>query len=190
MTYARRPEADEYPASMAGYVARIPPGEDILSVLARQVADFAARLGSVPEARGDHRYRPGKWSIKEVVGHLSDTERVFTYRALHVARSDPAPLTTFDDKAYVPELYASERSLASMAAEWRSSRESTLALFRNLPERAWSRRGTVDGAPVSVRALAWIVAGHTDHHLETLAARYGLGGTDSGDGAEVEAPVP
>jgi hypothetical protein len=185
MTYARRPETDEYPPSMAGYVGRIPAGADILAFLATQRERMSARLAGVPEAFGEHRYQPGKWSVKEVIGHLSDTERVFAYRALRIARADATPLAVFDDKAYVRELHAGERSLASMVTEWSASREATLALFTNLPEAAWARRGTAGDAPVSVRALAYITAGHTDHHLEIFGSRYGLPGADP-----AQAPAP
>jgi hypothetical protein len=178
MTYSLRPETDEYPPSMAGYVGRIPAGEDILALLAAQQEQLAARLTGVPETFGEHRYQPEKWSVKEVIGHLSDTERVFAYRALRIARADATPLASFDDKAYVRELHTGERSLASMVTEWSASREATLALFANLPEAAWVRRGTAGDAPISVRALAYITAGHTDHHLEILGLRYGLPGTD------------
>lgn len=180
--YSTHPEPDEYPASMAGYVRRIAAGADILGVLAAQRERLVAALGSAPETFGEHRYRPEKWSVKEVVGHLADTERVFACRALRLARGDRTPLPSFDDKAYVPELHAGERSLSSMVAEWSASRGATLALFGNLREAAWTRRGVAGDAPVSVRALAYITAGHTDHHLEALGSLYGLAAPDPGQG--------
>jgi hypothetical protein len=177
MTYARRPEPDEYPSAMAEYVGRIPAGADIPALLATQREQLVASLTAVSESFGDHRYRPEKWSVKEVIGHLADTERVFAYRALRIARCDATPLPSFDDKAYVLEQHAAERTLSSMVAEWSVTREATLSLFENLPEAAWARRGTAGDAPVSVRALACITAGHTDHHLEILGSRYGLPGS-------------
>src|SRR5207253_4155606 len=160
------PEHDEYAPSLAGYVARIADHEDVVAVLADQVAHVGERFERMPEARGDYRYAPDKWSIKEVVGHLSDTERVFAYRALRIGRGDTTPLPSFDDQAYVLELRAEGRALADLAAEWGDVRRATLALFRNLPPAAWERRGIASDQPISVRALAYIIAGHVGHHLE------------------------
>jgi len=172
MTTAPRPGVDEYAAAFADYVARIGDGEEIVAVLAGQLDQVLARLGRIPEARGDYRYAPEKWSIKEVVGHLSDTERVFAYRALRVGRGDTTPLSSFDDQAYVAEAQAGDRTLAGLAAEWGDVRRATLALFPNLPPAAWHRRGIVGDHPISVRALAYVIAGHVRHHLEVLEARY------------------
>lgn len=168
-----RPGADEYAPSFAGYVARIADDEDVVAVLASQLNQVVARLEGIPESRGDYCYAPGKWSIKEVVGHLCDTERVFAYRALRIGRGDTTPLPSFDDKAYVAEVRAGERTLADLAGEWGDVRRATIALFRNLPAPAWRRRGIASDQPISVRALAYIIAGHVRHHLEILDARYG-----------------
>ena len=167
-----RPGADEYAPSFAGYVARVAEDEDIQAVLAGQLDEVLARLDRVPESRGGYRYAPGKWSIREVVGHLSDTERVFAYRALRVGRGDSTPLPGFDDQAYVPEQRADDRSLAGLVEEWGHVRRATLALLRNLPAAAWHRRGIASDQPISVRALAYIIAGHVRQHLEVLEARY------------------
>ncbi len=167
-----RPDADEYAPQFAGYVARIEGGEDVLAVLEKQRRQVVARLERLPEARGDYRYAPAKWTIKEVIGHLSDTERVFAYRALRIGRADPTPLSSFDDQAYVAEMQAKGRRLADVMSEWSDVRRATLALFRNLPPQAWERRGRACEQAVSVRALAYVIAGHTRHHLETLADRY------------------
>lgn len=173
MTATPRPGTDEYAPPLGGYVARIGDDEDVVAVLATQHTQLVARLEAIPAARGDYRYAPDKWSIKEVVGHLSDTERVFAYRALRIGRGDTTPLPSFDDQAYVPEMRAGERTLADLAAEWGDVRRATIALFRNLPASAWSRRGVASDQPISVRALAYIIAGHVRHHLEVLDARYG-----------------
>jgi len=167
-----RPGADEYAPSFAGYVARVAENEDIVAILANQLDQVLAWLDRIPAARGDYRYAPEKWSLKEVVGHLSDTERVFAYRALRIGRGDTTPLPSFDDQAYVLELRAEARSLADLAAEWGDVRRATIALFRNLPAAAWQRRGIASDQPISVRALAYIIAGHLGHHLEVLEARY------------------
>lgn len=167
-----RPGGDEYAPHFASYVAHIGEEEDVLAVLARQLDRVVATFAGIPEARGDFRYEPGKWSMKEVVGHLSDTERVFTYRALRFARGDTTSLSSFDDQAYVRKMRAGERVLADMVGEWCDVRRATLALFRGLSASAWRRRGMASDEPISVRALAYIIAGHTLHHLEVLDARY------------------
>jgi hypothetical protein len=171
MITTHRPGADEYSSSLAGYVDQIDPDEDILWLLDSQL-DQA--LGWLEEAgpRGDYRYAPNKWTIKEIVGHLCDTERVFAYRALRVGRGDTTPLPTFDDQAYVAAAEAGSRTLADLTAEWGDVRRATLALFRNLPAEAWQRRGTASDQPISVRALAYVIAGHVRHHLRVLEERY------------------
>jgi hypothetical protein len=172
MTTTMRPEAGEYAPSFAGYVARVAEDEDVVAVLATQLDQALALLGRIPEARGDYRYAPGKWSVKEIVGHLSDTERVFAYRALRIGRGDSTPLASFEDQAYVGASRAGDRALADLAAEWADVRRATLALFRSLPAEAWQSRGTASDQPISVRALAYIIAGHVRHHLQVLEERY------------------
>lgn len=167
-----RPGHDEHAPAFAGYVARIGDDENIVTVLADQLDEVLARLGAVPESRGEYRYAPGKWSLKEVIGHLADTERVFAYRALRIARGDTIPLPAFDDQAWVAEMGAGERTLADMVEEFGIVRRASLALFRHLPPAAWLRRGIASDHPASVRALAYIVAGHARHHLEVVEARY------------------
>jgi hypothetical protein len=172
MVTTPRPGAEEYAPAFADYVSRIADDEDIVAVLASQIDQFLARLHAIPELRGEYRYAPGKWSLKEVIGHLSDTERVFAYRALRIGRGDTTPLPSFDDQAYVAEVLAGERTVADLAAEWGHVRRATLALFAHLPAAAWQRRGTASDQPISVRALAYIIAGHVRHHVEVLEARY------------------
>jgi hypothetical protein len=172
MITTTHPGVGEYAPSFADYVGRIAEDEDIMTVLVTQLAQVLARLGQIPEARGDYRYAPDKWSVKEIVGHLCDTERVFAYRALRIGRGDSTPLPSFDDQAYVAEVRAGDRTLANLAAEWGDVRRATIALFRNLPAEAWQRRGTASDQPISVRALAYIIAGHVRHHLQVLEERY------------------
>jgi hypothetical protein len=169
-----RPGADEYGAPYAGYVARIPADADILGLLAQQQAETLARLMAVPDSRGDHRYAAGKWSVKQVILHLADTERIMAYRALRIGRGDSTPLPGFDQNLYAPASGADHRTTADLAQELTEVRQATLALFRHLPAAAWSRRGTASDTGVSVRALAWIIAGHERHHLAVLAERYGV----------------
>jgi DinB family protein len=172
MITTMRPGAGEYSAAFAGYVGRISEDEDIVAVLVAQLDQVLGRLGRIPEMRGAYRYAPDKWSIKEIVGHLCDTERVFAYRALRIGRGDSTPLPSFDDQAYVAESGAGDRTLADLVAEWGDTRRATISLFRNLPAEAWNRRGTASDQPISVRALAYVVAGHLRHHLQTLEERY------------------
>jgi hypothetical protein len=173
MTTVVRPEAGEVPQSYAGYVAKIRDGEDVMAVLADQLEEVTARFGRIPESRGGHRYAPGKWSIKQILLHLSDAERVFGYRALRFARRDATPLAGFEEDAWAPESGADQRTLADLGAEWADVRRATLALLRGLPASAWERRGISNGKEISVRALAYATAGHLRHHLEVMAERYG-----------------
>lgn len=168
------PGADEYSTYFGGYVARLPAGVDILDVLARQREELLARFRSVPEAKGAYRYQPDKWSVRQVVLHLSDTERIMAYRALRFARGDATPLPGFEQEAYVPASGADAVPLAELVAELAGVRLATLDLFRHLPAEAWTRRGTASDAPFSVRALAWVIAGHQIHHLGVLGERYGV----------------
>lgn len=172
MPTATRPTSAEYGAPLADYIRRIADAEDIQQVLAEQLDQVLGRLGRIDESRGTFRYAPEKWSIKEIVGHLSDAERIFAYRALRIARGDGTPLPGFDENAYVPEMRADGRTLADLTAEWADVRRATLALFRHLPEATWERRGAASGHPVSVRALGYAIAGHVRHHLEVLETRY------------------
>jgi hypothetical protein len=167
-----RPTADEYAPEFARYVACIAEEEDILAVLTRQHDEALARFGRIPAPRGDYRYASGKWSVKEIVGHLSDTERVFAYRALRIGRGDSTPLPGYDDQAYVPEQRAADRPLTNLVEEWGAVRQATLALLRNLPPAAWARTGIAGDHPASVRAISYVIAGHVRHHLEVLEARY------------------
>ena len=172
MITASRPPADEYAPALAGYITAIRDDEDVLAVLADQLDEVPNRLRSLSDSRGDYRYAPGKWSLKEVVGHLSDTERVFAYRALRIGRGDTVPLPAFDDQAWIAEMAVADVLLVEMVEEWEQVRRATLTLFRRLPPAAWSRRGTASDQPISVRALAYVIAGHTRHHLEVVVTRY------------------
>jgi hypothetical protein len=173
MIKVERPGPDEYDPAFAGYVARLEDGESVVAVLSDQIDGLSGPFDGIPQTRGDYRYAPGKWSIKEVIGHLSDTERVFAYRALRIGRGDATALPGFDDQSYVSEMSAEDRSLAEMIEEWRAIRSATLSLFQGLPLVAWNRRGTASDHTISVRALAYVIAGHTRHHIEVIDARYG-----------------
>ena len=166
-----RPSSSEYPPYTEGYISLVPDG-DIVVTLGKQLDDTLALIRSIPEARGDFRYAEGKWSIKEVIGHVIDGERVFAYRALRFARGDETPLAGFEQDDYVRGGAFNKRSLNDLANEYEHVRRSSLALFSNLDEEAWSRRGSANSNESTVRALAFIVAGHERHHVEILRSRY------------------
>ena len=167
---AERPGGGEFAPYYERYIGRVPDG-DVVELLERQAGEAAAYLRSAAE-KADHRYEPGKWSVKEVVGHLNDAERIFAYRALRIARGDQTPLPGWDENAYVPTGNFGARSLESLLDEWADLRRATLWLFRHLDAEAFARRGTANNHGVSVRALAYVTAGHIAHHLEILRSRY------------------
>ncbi|HEX5005271.1 MAG TPA: DinB family protein [Gemmatimonadales bacterium] len=166
-----RPAPTEYFSFYKSYVDEVPEG-DVLDTLVAQRDSTAALLAGVSEADAGFRYAEGKWSIREVAGHVADAERVFAYRALRIARGDPTPLAGFDENAWMPMAGFEARSLADVAAELRAVREATLALFRSIDQAAWGRSAVASGHPVTARALAWIIAGHERHHLRVLGERY------------------
>ncbi len=166
-----RPPADEYAPYQAGYVASVPEG-DIFEILSRQGTQFPDFLRSIGEARGGHRYASDKWSIKEMIGHVNDTERVFSYRALRFARGDETPLASFEQDQYVPVGNFNARTLASLADEFAHLRAATLDLYYHLEPDALARRGSASGFVVSVRAMAYVIAGHVAHHERVLREKY------------------
>jgi uncharacterized damage-inducible protein DinB len=169
-----RPGPDEFFEYYGKYIDLV-PGDDARPALRDQIEDTVRLLAPLDESKALHRYAPGKWSVKEVVGHLSDSERVFAYRALRMGRGDATPLPGFDEKTYVPAGRFDSRPLADIVHEFESVRAASLALFRGLGDEALLRRGTANGNSVSVRALAWILAGHELHHRRLLVERYGVG---------------
>jgi hypothetical protein len=175
VTVVRRPGSAEFAPFYAGYVARIPDGADPIQLLTAQVESVPAMLRAVPRDREAFRYAPDKWTIKDVVGHLSDAERVFSYRLLRIARNDPTPLPGFEEKDYVRFGGFDARSLAELTADWAVVRRSTISLVRGLGADVWERRGTASNHAVSARALLYIIVGHVEHHLAVLRERYGVG---------------
>ena len=168
-----RPEASEYAPYYARYVEAVPEG-DVLDVLAAQPGLFTQMAAVLPESRETFRYAPGKWSIREVVSHIVDAERVFGYRAFSISRGEAQPLPSFDENAYVSQSGADGRPLAALVEEFALVRAANLAVFNHLDGEAWQRVGTASGQPVSVRALAYITAGHAAHHLNVLRERYAV----------------
>jgi hypothetical protein len=167
----RRPEPEEVPPYYVPYLALVPEG-DLLSHLQGRLEVTPRFTGSISEERGVFRYAPGKWSAKEVFGHVIDIERVFAYRALRIARGDTTALPGFDEQLFVPAGGFDARTWADLADEYVQVRRATLSLFERLDEAAQSRRGTANGLSVTPRVIAYIVAGHELHHLEVIRTRY------------------
>jgi hypothetical protein len=174
-TLVPRPNADEFVEYYGRYIARVTE-DDPLAALESQIEETSRVLGAVPESGAGYRYAPEKWSIREVVGHLIDGERVFAYRALRFARADETPLPGFDENHYVRAAQSDRRTLASLVAEFRAVRAADVAMFRGFDAGAWTRRGAANNSPISVRALLYIIIGHERHHLEGLRTNYGLKG--------------
>jgi hypothetical protein len=166
-----RPLAGEYAPFYEKYVALV-AGADILSALEGQRLVTSQLLAARSEREGNFRYAPDKWSVKEVVGHVVDCERIFAYRALRIARGDQTPLSGFEQDDYVRNGGFAERTVAELAEEFTQVREATIALFRGLDEKAWQRRGVANNNEVTVRAVAYIVAGHELHHRRILEEKY------------------
>ena len=164
-----RPDSTEYAEFYKNYIARVPDG-NVLDFLAKQPAAYRQLLASVSDAAAQAETAPGKWSIKQVLGHICDAERVMTYRALRFARGDEQALLGFEQDDYVREANSNSRGLEELLAEFENVRRSTLSFFGSLPPGAELRHGVANGNPVSVRALAYIAAGHAQHHYEGLKA--------------------
>lgn len=166
-----RPEPNEYAPYYAGYIALV-PGDDAVAALEAQRLHMMQMLSARSEREGNFRYGADKWSVKEVLGHMADAERVFTYRAMRIGRGDQTPLPGFEQDDYVKNGGFGDRKLADLAEEFAAIRGASIALFRSLNDAAWMRRGTASGKEVSVRALAFMTAGHELHHQRILEERY------------------
>lgn len=166
-----RPGADEYAEYYGRYVARVPDGP-IVETLARQLEETMKLLAGVSEERSLHRYAEGKWSLREVLGHLVDTERVFADRALHFARRQPLPLPGIEQDDFVREGRFDARPFADLLRELETVRNATLTLFAGFDDDAWAARGIASECEFTVRAVAWIIAGHEVHHREVVRERY------------------
>lgn len=167
------PDADEYAPFYAGYIALVRE-RDAVGVLQRQIPVLRATIAGMTDEEGLVRYAAEKWSIKEVLGHLTDVERVMSYRLFRIGRGDPTPLSGFDENAYVRAGGYDGRPVRSLLVELESARASTLRLIDTIPPEAWSNRGAANGYPVSARALLFIIAGHVEHHFGLLRERYAL----------------
>lgn len=167
-----RPGADEHSAYYGKYVERVPDG-DLIALLREQIVETAGLLRRSRD-RADFAYGPGKWTVKQVVGHLADVERVMAYRALWIARADQTPLPGFDENAWVDNARFESRRLDDLVDEFEVVRASTVQLASHLEADEFARRGTSNGNPMSVRALFYIIAGHERHHVALFRERYNL----------------
>jgi len=166
-----RPTASEYASYYGTYIRLVPEG-DLLKLLEQQMESFCALMQEVPESAGDFRYAPEKWTLKEVLGHLVDTERVMSYRTLCIARGEQTALPNMDEDMYVSLGKFGRLPLQALVEEFAIVRKSTVALLSGLDEEAWLRRGTASGHNVSVRALGAIIAGHELHHRAIIVQKY------------------
>lgn len=169
-----RPQDGEYAPYARGDIEQV-AGEDIVETLARQAEEVAELLAPLDEGAANFAYAPGKWAVKQVVGHLADDERIYAYRTLCIARGESAPLPGFDENAYMAHAGFERRPLGEILEEYRIVRGATIALFRTFSPEAWLRRGTANGYSVTARGLAFHIAGHELHHLRILREKY-LGG--------------
>jgi uncharacterized damage-inducible protein DinB len=167
----KRPEPGEYAEFYANYISKV-PGSDVLGVLEAQRLQMQHLFAGRSERDGSFRYAAGKWTVKEVLGHITDTERIFSYRALRIGRGDQTPLPGFEQDDFVRSGKFAARMLTDLAEEFGAVRSASIALFRSFDEEAWSRRGDASEKEVTVRALGFITAGHQIHHRMILEERY------------------
>jgi len=172
-TQIAHPKTDEYPEFFKGYIGLVENEPDIVATLEQQKAVIAA-LGRMPAERASFRYADGKWSVKEVIGHMTDAERIFSYRLLRIARGDQTLLPSFDENSFAASSHAERRDAADLATEMAIVRESSLALVRSLEDQALGQRGTISAGPITARAQLFVIAGHFAHHVKVLKERYGV----------------
>jgi hypothetical protein len=173
MANVGHPDPAEYAPAYANYVGNVTE-DDVVAALEAQARETAALLARVDDEKASHRYAPEKWSVKQIVGHVTDGERVFGYRALAIARGDQASLPGFDENDYMRNADFDRRSIRELTEEYAAARQAMLTMFRGFSDEAWQRRGIANNAGVTVRALAHIVLGHERHHLNVLRERYGV----------------
>lgn len=173
MNASLTPDSSEYAPYYANYV-RHAFGSSLMEVLSCDTAHIKSLFDKLSETQGNYAYAPGKWTVKEVLLHCIDAERIFAYRSLRLLRGDTTPLPGYDQDPFVPASGAADRSLISIREEWKAVRASTLSLYQHAPVANLSLIGTASNGPVSARALAYIIPGHYLHHVEVLRERYGV----------------
>ena len=166
-----KPINEEFPSYFEKYIDLVSEGslEDALN---KQIEDTSALLSGISEKQANYRYALDKWTLKEVIGHITDTERIMSYRLLRIARGDQSPLAGYDDESYVKEAAFHSCSLPDLLKDFSAVRQSTVSLVRSLPEDVWSRKGIANNSEISVRALAYIIAGHELHHVKIIKDKY------------------
>ena len=166
-----RPLPGEYAEGYAIYIAEAGEG-DVLATLQAQQEEVAALFGGLSDAQGGFRYAPGKWSLKDLLQHIIDAERIFTYRCLRIGRGDATPMPGFDEDPYAAAAQADTRSITDLIAEWRALRTASLALFRSLPDAAWGNQGITNNRAITAHCIPYITLGHAAHHLTVIRERY------------------
>jgi hypothetical protein len=166
-----RPLPGEYTEAHARYIDAAPEG-DPLALLRSQMSEATALFVGLSEAQGAYRYAPGKWSLKDLIQHLSDTERIFAYRCLRIGRGDATPLAGFEENDYATAARAEEHSVADLLADFQVSRAAAISLFRSFPDAAWGQQGTSNGRAITARCVPYICLGHAAHHLDVIRQRY------------------
>jgi Methionine synthase I, cobalamin-binding domain len=166
-----RPQPAEYDAYYEKYVSLVPEDE-VITALAAQPDELEQLFRGVPEEKGTFAYAEGKWTVKESLSHIIDGERMFAYRALRIARGDKTPIEGFEQDGYIENSHANRRSIAELLGEFRLLREANVLFFRNLEPGDWLREGTANNVSISVRSLAWVMAGHVRHHIALFQERY------------------
>lgn len=170
-----RPQADEYAPFYAGYINQVPEDAELFSLLRTQPDELRALVSHLSDDAANTRPAAGEWSVKEVIGHINDTERVFAYRALRIARADATPLPGFEQDAFVNAADFNSRALANLVDEFDFQRRANVLCFEALSDDETARRGTASSNPISARALLYIMAGHVAHHIHSLRTDYGIG---------------
>jgi hypothetical protein len=166
-----KPTANDYPSFYEPYIKAVKEN-DLLDALRNNLEAVNQLISEIPLEKGDYRYADGKWTVKEVLIHIADAERIFAYRALCFARNDKTELPGFDEEAYMPYANAAKRTIFSIEDEFESLRNANIALFKSFDEEALNRKGMANKNMISVRALGFIIAGHANHHLKVLRERY------------------
>ncbi|MBE1443971.1 DinB family protein [Paenibacillus sp. OAS669] len=170
----QRPASSEYAPYYGTYIQLVPAEGDLIQILEDQLQRTSAFLSGLTEEQGNYRYAEGKWSVKEVIGHITDNERIMSYRLLRIARGDTTPLPGYDQDTMMEGSPFQHCTLAYLLEDFKAVRQATLTLLRSLTEEAWRREGTASDCVISARALACVIIGHELHHLQVLRDRYGV----------------
>lgn len=167
----QRPTENEYPSYYLPYINQVPDG-DVVQLLKENLEETVKLFEGISEEDELFRYAPGKWSIKEVLGHITDTERIMSYRLLRVSRGDKTPLAGFNENDYVEAAQTNQLSMKNILEDFITTRKATISLIQNIPNGAWANIGNANGMEITTRAIAYIIAGHQIHHCNIVKERY------------------